>query len=472
MIIEQHYLDCLAQASYLVVDESSGVAVVIDPRRDVDVYLGRAEALGARIEHVLLTHFHADFVSGHLELRERTGATIHMGARAEPEFELEPMADGGRLKLGRVTFEFLETPGHTPESVTILVYDLEKSAEEPEAAFTGDTLFIGDVGRPDLLGSVGLTPETLAGWMYDSLHGKILTLPDATLVYPGHGAGSACGKNLSSETVSTIGDQRRFNYALQPMEKEEFVRILTTDQPAAPAYFPHDVQMNRSEHATLDEVLAESLRPIEPVEALRRVWAGELVLIDTRDADAYAERCVEGSIHIGLDGMYASWVGTLVPSHASILILAAPGTEEDSVKRLARIGFDRVAGWIDGGIDAIPEPEPDAEGDPLYTIRQLKRLTKEELEARLASDDPPLVLDVRNPGEWEAGHIEGALHVPLGQLPRRLEEIPFERDVVCVCKSGYRSSTAVSLLVHWTTRELADLVGGMDAWAGAGACQA
>jgi hydroxyacylglutathione hydrolase len=461
MHLEQIYLACLSQASYLIVDERTKTAAVVDPRRDVEVYLEKAARLGATIRHVLLTHFHADFLAGHLELRERTGATIHLGARGQAEYPVEPMREGGTLVLGDVQLRFLETPGHTPESVCILVFDLAKDPAKPVAVLTGDTLFIGDVGRPDLMVAAGMKAEELAGMLHDSLQ-KLLALPDETLVYPGHGAGSACGKNLSSDTSSTIGVQRRVNYALRPTSKAEFVRLVTADQPAAPAYFAYDAGLNRSEHATLGQVLERALAPLPLDEALGHVRDGAL-LLDTRDADSHAAEHLRGSVNVGLSGRYASWVGTLFDPRRPIVLVTAAGKEEESVTRLGRIGFDRVLGYVAGGTEA-------ARGRPELLVRG-SRVTREDLARRLAAPRAPLVLDVRTSGEWNAGHIEGAQHVVLDDLARSLERIPRERELVVVCKSGYRSSIARSQLEAAGFARVTDLVGGMDAWAGAaGAC--
>ena len=458
MILEQHYLGCLAQASYFLADERTKTAVVIDPRRDVGIYLDRAKELGVTIRHVMLTHFHADFLAGHLELRAACDAKVWLGERAEAEFDFEEMVDGESMELGDVTLRFLSTPGHTPESTSILVFDTTKSTEEPHAVMTGDTLFIGDVGRPDLMSSVGLTSEELAGWMYDSLHGKLLTLPDQTIVYPGHGAGSMCGKNLSSDTWSTIGQQRESNYALQPMERAEFVAMLTANQPQAPAYFPYDAELNKKEHPSIAGVLQAGRKGLSLDEVVREQNAGAVVL-DVRDAEAFAAGHLAGSVHVGLDGMYATWVGTLVPSDRRIVLLTDPGAEEEAARRLGRIGFDRVAGTLEGGIEAVPA------GDRATHAR----IEPEELRRRLDGPTPPLVVDVRGPGEWDAGHIDGAQHVPLQRFPSELETIPTDRDLVLVCKSGYRSSTAASLLLG-RARSVTDLRGGMDAFTGQEAC--
>lgn len=458
MHFEQLYLACLSQASYLIVDEKTKTAVVVDPRRDVAVYLDKAAKLGARIEHVLLTHFHADFLAGHLELAALTGARIWLGARGEAQYPHEAMRDGGVLAFGNVRLTFLETPGHTPESVCILVHDLARDATKPVGVLTGDTLFLGDVGRPDLMVSVGKTPEELAGMLHDSLHAKILPLPDATLVHPGHGAGSACGKSLSSDTSGPLGVQKRTNWALQPQTREEFVRSLVTGLAPAPRYFAHDARLNRERHATLDELLPRALQPLTLEEATRALNAGAQ-LLDTRTADEFAAEHVPGSVNIGLTGRFASWVGTMLDPARDLVLLTEPGKEEESVTRLGRIGFDRVVGFLRGGIAA-------ARGK----TRGHARVRHEELKRRLALAEPPHVLDIRTDGEWQAGHIEGAQHVVLDDLPRRLAELPRERELVVVCKSGYRSSIATSLLENAGFTRVTDLAGGMDAWSAAQAC--
>src|SRR5580698_6585566 len=311
MLLKQYYLGCLAHASYLLGDEASATAIVVDPQRDIEQYVADAERFGLQIRHVFLTHFHADFIAGHLELRDRCGATIHLGSRAEAEYAFTPMADGDTLHFSGLRLEVLETPGHTIESISILVFDLEKSAAKPHAVLTGDTLFIGDVGRPDLRASLGWTADDLGAHLYDSLHDKLLTLPDDTLVYPAHGAGSLCGKQLSSDTVSSLGNQRRFNYALQPMSKEEFIRLVTADQPDAPPYFTYDAILNTRERATLDKNLERVLHPVALDEVLRVGNAGAQ-LLDVRDAAEVAKAHLAGSINIGLGGQYATWAGTLL----------------------------------------------------------------------------------------------------------------------------------------------------------------
>lgn len=462
MHLEQIYLACLSQASYLIVDEKTKTAAVVDPRRDVGIYLEKAAKLGATIRHVLLTHFHADFLAGHLELRERTGATIHLGVRGKAEYRVQPMKDGGVLEFGEVRLAFLETPGHTPESVCIVVHDLAKDRTKPVAVLTGDTLFIGDVGRPDLMVAAGMKAADLAGMLYDSLQ-KLLALPDETIVYPGHGAGSSCGKNLSSDTSSTLGVQRKTNYALQPMPKAEFVRLVTAEQPVAPAYFGYDAGLNRAERETLERVLAAALKPLELDEALRLARGGAR-LLDTRDADAFAAEHVRGSINIGLSGRYASWVGTLLDPKQAIVLVTAPGKEEESATRLGRIGFDRIAGYLKGGVAATHVRAAE--------LVRGTRVDRAALAKRLAAPKPPQVVDVRTNAEWNAGHIDGALHVVLDDLSKNLAQVPRDRELVVVCKSGYRSSIAMSLLQAAGFERVTDLAGGMDAWSAAsgGAC--
>ena len=404
---------------------------------------------------MFLTHFHADFVAGHLELRDRVGAEIVMGAKAEAEFDLRTLATGDSLDLGpQVRLEVLETPGHSPESITILVYDAGHG-EQPYAALTGDTLFIGDVGRPDLRAALGWTAEDLGALLYESIQERILRLPDETLVYPAHGAGSLCGKNLSTDTVSTIGVQRQYNYALQPMTKDEFVRIVTTDQPDSPAYFTYDAVLNTKERPTLEATLERELKPLGLDEVITLSNRGGQVL-DTRDPAEYAGAHLRGSVNVGLGGSYATWSGTLLDPARPIVIVADPGREEESATRLGRIGFDNVAGYLSGGMEAL-DGRPDL-------VSRTERITAQNLAEQLASASPPLVLDVRAPSEVEAGHIEGSLNVPLNHLEERLDEIPRDRPLVVTCATGYRSSIAVSILERHGRPDVTDLVGGMGAW--------
>src|SRR6202042_1833665 len=391
MLLKQYYLGCLAHASYLLGDEASSTAIIVDPQRDIQQYLADAQQFGLQIRHVFLTHFHADFVAGHLELRDRCGATIHLGSRAQAEYAFVAMANGDTLEFPGLRLQVLETPGHTIESISILVFDLQNDPAKPHAVLTGDTLFIGDVGRPDLRASLGWNASDLGAHLYDSLHNKLMTLPDETLVYPAHGAGSLCGKKLSSDTVSSLSDQRRLNYALQPMSKEEFIRLVTADQPDAPAYFTFDAILNTREHATLDHNLEQVLRPIDLDEVLRMGDAGAQVL-DVRDAAEYAKGHLAGSINIGLGGQYATWAGTVLDRSKPIVIIAEPGREQEAALRLGRIGFDHVRGYLRGGMQAFAE-RPDL-------VCPTERVSAQMAADELASaEPPPLVLDIRNPHE-------------------------------------------------------------------------
>ena len=455
MILNQYYLGCLAHASYFLGDESSGVAAVVDPQRDIGQYVEEAEARDMTIDHVFLTHFHADFAAGHLELRDRTGAVIHLGARAVADYDFEPMKDGAAMDLGAVRLAFLETPGHSPESVCILVFDPDETPA-PYAALTGDTLFIGDVGRPDLRAALGWKAEDLANLLYDSLHGKLIpSTVDETLVYPAHGAGSLCGKNLSTDTVSTMGDQKKYNYALQPMDRETFTRLVTTDQPEAPSYFTYDAAFNARVHETLDHLLKRNLNPLSPDEVLRKAEEGAQ-LLDTRDATDYEGAHLKGSINIGLGGQYASWAGTLLRRDLPIVLITESGAEEESALRLGRIGFDHIAGYLEGGMHAL-DARPDL-------LSRTDRITAAALRDRLDTERPPLVLDIRSGQERAAKSIPGSLHVPLNHLEERLDEIPTGTTVVVQCAGGYRSAMAASILKRNGIADVMDLVGGLAAW--------
>jgi hydroxyacylglutathione hydrolase len=454
MILEQHYLGCLSQASYLIGDEEAGVGAVVDPRRDVEVYLEAAKKHGLALRHVILTHFHADFVPGHLELRARTGATIHLGVHARASFPFEPLAEGDELALGRVRLRVIETPGHTPEGISLLVFDGDAPA--PHAVLTGDTLFVGDVGRPDLLTGAGLTAEELASQLYDSTRDKLMGLPDATLVYPGHGAGSACGRNLSSETFSTIGAQKRSNVALQPMSRSAFVSMVTTDQPPAPPYFAFDARLNQGPRGTLEDAL-QKLRALSFAELEGALARGAQVL-DVRDPEEFAQGHLAGALSIGLEGRFASWAGTLIPPTTELVLIAPEGREREAALRLGRIGYDRVAGYLAGGQASVP---PDR-------TRRVERLDAPALAAARAGKGAPLVLDVRERGERSAAAIAGTLFVPLGELARRAAEVPEGAPLVIHCAGGYRSMIAASLLERAGRKELSDLRGGMGAWNKAG----
>ncbi|HEY4381684.1 MAG TPA: MBL fold metallo-hydrolase [Acidobacteriaceae bacterium] len=455
MFLKQYYLGCLAHASYLLADEASGSAVVVDPQRDVAQYLADAERLGVQIRHVFLTHFHADFVAGHLELRDRCGADIRLGGRAKAEYAFVPMKDGDTLEFPGMRLQVLETPGHTIESISILVFDLAQDAAKPYAVLTGDTLFIGDVGRPDLRASLGWTAEELSGYLYDSLHGKLLALPDETLVYPAHGAGSLCGKNLSSDTVSTLGEQRQFNYALQPMTKEDFTRLVTTDQPDAPAYFTFDAILNTRERPTLDMTLERVLQPVELAEVLELGDAGAQIL-DVRDAAEYAKGHLAGGLNIALNGQYATWAGTLLDTTRPIVIVAEPGREQEAALRLGRIGFDHMKGYLKDGMGALADRQD--------LVWSTERVSPQMLAEELASPNPPLVIDIRTPREWSEKHLGSSMNLPLAHLQERLAEVPRDRRLAVHCAGGYRSSIAVSILNQHGITNLVELAGGLAAW--------
>ena len=453
MIFEQYYLDCLSQASYLIGDETTGRAVVVDPRRDVQEYLRDAEAAGLTIELILETHFHADFLSGHLELAAATGATIGFGAAADPDFPVRRFADGERHSLGEVTLQVLATPGHTPESISIVVYEHPDDAV-PYGVLTGDTLFIGDVGRPDLLSSVGMTAAELAAQLHDSLHHKLLRLPDATKVFPAHGAGSACGKNLSTETQSTIGEQRRSNYALQPMGVDEFVARVTEGQPLAPGYFGFDADLNRRRHGLLDE--SEPSRPLTLDEVLEARRDGAVVL-DTRDATDFAAGHLAGSYDVGADGRFAEYAGSVIDHDTPVVLVSEDGREHEAKVRLARIGYDGVLGHLADPVRTFYEhPEE---------VRQSSRISAEQLEQRLGSVPDLVLVDVRSPGELERGRIDGARNIPVAALSDRIGELDPEAPTVVHCAGGYRSILASSYLEAHGFTDVSDLLGGFQAWA-------
>lgn len=460
MILEQFYLQCLAHASYVVADEASGTAVVVDPQRDVEQYLAFAAEHGLRIAHVILTHLHADFVAGHVELRDRASATIHLGAAAKADYAFTPLRDGDVVDLGRVRLQALETPGHTPESISLVVYDADRSATEPQAVLTGDTLFVGDVGRPDLRVALGWSANDLGGLLYDSLHDKLLALPDGTRVYPAHGAGSLCGKAISKETWSTIGEQRRSNYALQPMSKAAFVELVTADQPDAPSYFTYDAVLNSQERPTLDETL-ERVSAMTLDALLAHQAAGTQVL-DTRDPAEFAAAHLAGSINIGLGGQYATWAGTVL-TRDPIAIVADPGREREAAMRLGRIGFDHVVGYLDGGLRSV-EARPDL---TVSTERVSAQVAADRVAAAPASR-APVILDVRAPAERQQKRIAGSVGIPLNHLTERLEELPRDRGLLVHCAGGYRSSIAASLLQRAGFPQVSEIAGGIAAWDAAG----
>ncbi len=452
MYFEQFYLGCLAHASYLL--GSEGEAIVVDPQRDVDIYLEAAEKQGLTIRHIFETHLHADFVSGHRELAARTGATIYLSAEAGATFPHVAVDDGYTLRVGKLRVEVLATPGHTPESISLLVTDEERGSQ-PWAVLTGDTLFIGDVGRPDL--SPTHTPLQLAGMMYDSLHNKLMTLPNFTLVYPAHGAGSLCGRNMRAERFSTIGTERLTNYALQIKERDEFVRQMTSNLPARPDYFLEDAAINRAGASALAEL--PELKAIAPQE-LKAMIARGATAVDVRPTDEFIAGHVPGSISIALSGQFASWAGAVLGLSSNPVMIAATAEQVSEARvRLARIGVESVAGYLDGGLDGWR-----ATGLPLEPVVQI---TAQELASRLASGGID-VLDVRRESEFEAGHIGGADWHPLDRMKAVLPEMRRDVPVAVHCKGGYRSVIAWSLLKRAGYHNVVDVAGGFDTWVAAG----
>ena len=458
MILKQFYLNCLAHASYLIGDEQSRTAAVVDPQRDIGQYLSLAREHSLDIKHVFLTHFHADFVAGHLELRDRTGATIYLGAAARAEYAFTPVRDGDVIEFGRVQLRPLETPGHTAESISILVYDLDRSGTEPQAVLTGDTLFVGDVGRPDLRVALGWSATDLGGLLYDSLRSKLLTLPDRSLVYPAHGAGSLCGKALSKETFSTIGEQRRFNYALQPMSKAAFVELVTADQPEAPSYFTYDAVLNSKERPTLDETL-ERISPLKLDHVLALQDSAHAQLLDTRDPADFAAVHLAGSINVGLGGQYATWAGTVLSRDRPIVIIADPGREPESATRLGRIGFDHIVGYLEDGLQSIAS-RPEL---TISTERLSAQVAADRVHAQ-TDDGAPVLIDVRAPRERDQKRIPGSLSIPLNHLAERTSELPADRPLLVYCAGGYRSSIAASLLQRHGFKHVGEIAGGITAW--------
>ena len=457
MYFEQFYLGCLAHASYMV--GSEGVAAVVDPQRDVEVYLEAARQNDLRIAHIIESHLHADFVSGHGELAARTGAKIYLGARAGAQFPHVAVREGDEVRFGQCRLQFLETPGHTIESISVLVTDLER-APEPFAVLTGDTLFIGDVGRPDL--SPGYTPQQLAGLLYDSLQQKLLGLPDGVRVYPAHGAGSLCGRQMSTERSSTIGEQRVKNYALRAASRDEFIHLLTDSLPERPAYFARDAEINRTGAPALDDL--PPLAELSPAALAARQETGVIVL-DTRPDIQFAAAHVPGSVNIPLSGQFASWAGALLGLENELILVA---DDLDRVKesrlRLARVGIERVAGYLAGGIEAWQAANRPVEQLAQITVQDLARLQRDGADLQIA--------DVRREAEWEEGHIGDATLLPLNQLGNAIlggkTGLDPAAPLAVHCKSGYRSAIAASLLRRAGFRQVINVTGGFDAWKAAG----
>ncbi|HEX4595865.1 MAG TPA: MBL fold metallo-hydrolase [Bryobacteraceae bacterium] len=450
MYFEQFYLTCLSHASYML--GSEGIAAVVDPQRDVEIYLQEAAKHGFAIQYVIETHLHADFVSGHQELAQRTGAKIYLGAKAGATFEHIPIYDGDQLTFGKCNLKFLETPGHTIESVSVVVTDLEKAAG-PLAVLTGDTLFIGDVGRPDLSGD--MTPQQLAGMLYDSLHGKLLKLPDDVQVFPAHGAGSLCGRQMSSEKSSTIGKEKATNYALRPGSRSEFVKLLTAELPERPGYFALDVEINRAGAPPLQEL--PPLPALPPKEVMARQQAGAIIL-DTRSPSDFGAAHIPRSIQIGLAGQYASWAAIVLGLDQEIVLVSEDRQKAAEARlRLTRVGIENVTGYVEDGIAGWSRAGLPIEQTSQVSVKQLHDLT-------LENPNSVQVLDVRRASEWQGGHVEHARHKPLDHLASTLEDLDKSKPVAVYCKGGYRSAIAASLLQRAGFEQVMNVTGGFDAW--------
>jgi hydroxyacylglutathione hydrolase len=458
MYFKQFYLNCLAHASYLL--GSDGEAAVVDPQRDVDQYIDEAAARNLKIKYIIETHLHADFVSGHRELAARTGAEIVFGHKADAGFPHRAVTDGDDLTVGTLKLSVIETPGHTPESICVLVTDTKEQANidggPSQKILTGDTLFIGDVGRPDLAGGKGYTSQDMAAMMYDSLHEKLLKLDDSVEVYPAHGAGSMCGKNLSSETSSTIGQQRKFNYALQPMTRDQFVTMMTADLPEAPAYFSQDAEINRAGAPALSRL--PEPRAMSPDEVCE-VGQHGCVILDVRNAAEFGAAHVPGSLNIGLSGQFASWAGSLIPLTAPIVIVA--GSEEqisEAQTRLARVGLENIQGYLEGGIEAWRNGKHETATIPQISVGELKELIETHPSLQ--------IVDVRRSAEYQSGHAPRAAHAPLANLRDRVSELNFDpgKETAVICAGGYRSSAATSILEQTGFTDLLNVTGGTTAW--------
>lgn len=446
MKVEQLYTNCLAEAAYYI--ESNGEAAIIDPLREYDPYIRKAKENGVTIKYIFETHFHADFVSGHIDLAEHTGATIVYGPNAETSFKAHIAKDGEVFKIGNITLTLLHTPGHTLESSTYLLKD---EHEKPYCIFTGDTLFIGDVGRPDLAIKSDLTQEDLAGMMFDSLHNKIMPLNDEIIVYPGHGAGSSCGKNLSSETWSTLGEQKKTNYALKTPTREAFVKELTTGILPPPQYFAKNAAMNKNGYEKIDSVVEKGNKALTIDEFDAAVKNGALIL-DVRPKEVFSAEFIPGSLFIGLEGTFAMWVGALITDIKQPIVLICPeGKEGEAVLRLARVGYDNTVGYLKGGVDAWKKAG--------RVIDMVESVSAESLEQL----NPEHILDARKPGEFEAGHLEKAINYPLDFINDHLNDLHAGHKYYVHCKSGYRSVIAISILKQRGYKNLVDVLGGYSA---------
>jgi len=447
MYVEQLYTGCLAEAAYYI--ESNGEAAIIDPLRETEPYLALAKERNAKIKYVFETHFHADFVSGHIDLAKDANATIVFGPGAQPSYSAYVASDSELFTIGKIQIKILHTPGHTMESTTFLL--LDESGKE-HAIFTGDTLFIGDVGRPDLAIKTNLTREDLAGHLFGSLQHKILPLPDEVIVYPGHGAGSQCGKNMSKETTSTLGEQKRFNYALQPMSKEQFVEAVTDGLSDPPAYFPENARINKAGYSNINKIMQRNLKPLK-IEAFEEEFAAGAVILDTRHQDIYEKGSLPNSLNIGLDGQYAVWVGSLINFGQPLVLVTEPGKEEESVLRLARVGFENVKGYLAGGVKSWEKA-----GKKLEKVVSITTA-----EAAQLIDNGIPTLDVRNNTETQTEHVKDTLNIPLKDLRDSMGQIDKNQEYVLFCAGGYRSMIAASILKSSGIYKVKNVYGGFNA---------
>jgi glyoxylase-like metal-dependent hydrolase (beta-lactamase superfamily II)/rhodanese-related sulfurtransferase len=448
MYIEQLYTNCLAEAAYYI--ESQGEAAIIDPIRETEPYLELAAKRGAKIKYIFETHFHADFVSGHIDLAKKTGATIIYGPMAETKYKIRNAVDGEIFQLGKLQIKTLHTPGHTPESSCYLL--LDESGKE-HAVFTGDTLFVGDVGRPDLLDGK-MSREELASLLYDSLNKKLKTLPDDVLVYPAHGPGSACGKNIGKETFSTIGEQKKFNYAMKANSREQFVKEVTDGILPPPHYFFEDARINKDGYLSIDDVVKRNNRALSEIEFSNAIDHGALIL-DTRKADDFEKGFIPNSINIGLNGQYAIWTGTLININQPLVLISEVGKEHESILRLARVGYENIRGYLNGGISSWTRG-----------IDQVKSIDAKDMKQEM--NNGVEVIDVRKPGEWSVSHVKDAMFLPLSNMPSNLAGLDREKQYLVHCGGGYRSMTAISIMKREGFTKLSNIYGGFGAIQGAG----
>lgn len=448
MYIEQLYTNCLAEAAYYV--ESDGEAAIIDPLRETEPYIALAESRDASIKYVFETHFHADFVSGHIDLSRKVNAPIIYGPEANTDYKVYNAKDGEEFKIGKIKIRVLHTPGHTPESSCYLLID---ENGKDYAVFSGDTLFVGDVGRPDLLDGA-MSSEELAGMLYDSLKQKIKTLPDDVIVYPAHGPGSACGKSIGKETYSTIGEQKKFNYALQDMSRAEFIEKVIDGILPPPAYFFEDARINKTGYAPIEDVIRENTKALTLEQFNSAVEQGACIL-DTRKADDFEKGFISGAVNIGLNGQFAVWVGTLIDIQKHLVLITEPGKEAESVLRLARVGYEKIIGFLEGGVEAYRAP-----------LDHVRSITGEEMREEL--NHGALVLDVRKPGEWSTSHVRAATFVPLANFPENLAALDKDKEYIVHCGGGYRSMTAISIMKKLGFKNLVNIYGGFGALEKAG----